>query len=300
MCGQVAERIVAACLRLARDEHALEVPDFSPGDVRVISGLDLGGEQPRKRRGRTVDAAGYAPIDPSNPNAGYIPFGVEVKNIRSWIYPWDNEIWDLLSALGHRPDVVPVLVARRIHPITFNFLKDIGGLGHATYRQWFAWSGSTDDSLSAERFEEVVVALGFHDAERVENPDDFNEAHDPAMPAAHLVPEGVRRPTPKEDNPYAKVRPTARFFRFTVPKEIRAQADRWKRAAPIVSEYAELREASLAPSKRRQLWAEFAQLIRDEGLYARKQWAPHEFEQPEEDDYIDVAEIHDLVSFEDV
>jgi hypothetical protein len=279
LCGEVAEKIVAACLRFADSEHAVLVPEFMPGGVRIIAGSDLSGASPPLAGGRTVDAAGYFPLDAANPNAGYIPFGIEVKNIRSWIYPWDNEMWDLLSALASRPDVVPVLVARRIHPISFNFLKDVGGLAHPTFRQWFAWSGTTDDSLTAERFAEVVEELGFHDAERVLDPNDPREPDQPAMPAAHLLPTASRRPPPEKVNAYTNLRPAARFFRFTLPREIRQQAERWEQAAPLAADYKELREPNLPTDKRHALWAEFAQRVREAGLYERKQWAPPDFNQ---------------------
>jgi len=38
-------------------------------------------------------------------------------------------MWDLLSKLAAFPDVVPVLAARRIHPMSFKMFKDIGALG---------------------------------------------------------------------------------------------------------------------------------------------------------------------------
>jgi hypothetical protein len=76
--------------------------------------------------------------DDGSANAGFTHFGVEVKNLRSVIYPWDHETWDLLAKVAAFPTVVPVLVARRIHPVTFKFFKDIGALGTEMRAQWFS------------------------------------------------------------------------------------------------------------------------------------------------------------------
>ena len=100
-------------------------------------------------------------MDPSNPSAGFIAFAVEVKNVRGWLYPRDHETWDLMAKVGHFPEVVPILVARRIHPITFRFMRDVGGLAFQAKVQWFS------DSIDADRFSAVIQRLGFLDAARV-------------------------------------------------------------------------------------------------------------------------------------
>jgi hypothetical protein len=88
---------------------------------------------------------------------------VEVKNVRSWIYPWSHEAWDLLAKLGGFPDVVPLLVARRIHPTTFRMFKDLGAFGYDARKQWFAERGG-GRSNDPDTFRKVTDEFGFHDA----------------------------------------------------------------------------------------------------------------------------------------
>jgi hypothetical protein len=51
-----------------------------------------------------------------HPTAGWA--GIEAKNIREWVYPDRTEVKELLSKCTAL-DVVPVLIARRIHFSTF-------------------------------------------------------------------------------------------------------------------------------------------------------------------------------------
>ncbi len=188
-----------------------------------------------------------------NPAAGLIPFAVEVKNIRSWLYPWDDETWDLLAKLGTHPHVVPVLVARRVHYITFRFFKDIGALAHQTGTQWFHNAGTARASINVDAFADVTRELGFHDATLIEDPDSANSR-------------------------------VTRFFRETIYRPVegaeslatRAES-RWERTAPIVAQYTELRESSLAPQERAALWDSFCGEIIDAGLYDADRWAPRHF-----------------------
>lgn len=68
---------------------------------------------------------------------------MEVKNIRSWIYPGASEIYQLLSKcvevqrlVGDRPVMVPTLVAREVHTTTFYMASALGFLVIDTRRQW--------------------------------------------------------------------------------------------------------------------------------------------------------------------
>ena len=55
--------------------------------------------------------------------AGYA--GIEVKNLREWLYPDRVEIHELLLKCCAL-DVVPVLIARRIHYSTYSVLNACG------------------------------------------------------------------------------------------------------------------------------------------------------------------------------
>jgi hypothetical protein len=121
LCGHVAERVVEATIESLAGTELWLTPEHRHGRVdRLLEREVVGGP---------LDAAGFVPVNTTNPGAGWTPFAIEVKNLRSWIYPWSHEVWDLLAKLGNFPDVVPILIARRIHPITFRMFKDVGALG---------------------------------------------------------------------------------------------------------------------------------------------------------------------------
>jgi hypothetical protein len=87
--------------------------------------------------------------------AGWV--GIEAKNIREWLYPDRPEIFDLLSKCIAL-DVVPVLIARRIHFSTFLVLNACGVVVHQTYNQLFP---SADSALAAKA--KHKTNLGYHD-----------------------------------------------------------------------------------------------------------------------------------------
>ena len=237
LCGGVAEQIVDASLRTIAGEYLVIPKSARRGQVRAIEGrkLNVGGP---------LDAAGSWLIDPERPSLGLLPFAIEVKNVRSTLYPWHQETWDLLAKLGDFPDVVPILVARRVHYTTFSFFKDIGALAFPMRRQWF--SSSIDEAT----FEKVTQEFGFRDAVQTTQ---ASQPHEPLV----------------------------RFFTTTLYKKIRSrslmetQAGRWQQAAPVVELFTDLRDR-LDPQVRRQRWDKFCQEINDAGLYDTGGWASHE------------------------
>jgi hypothetical protein len=243
LCGSIAEQVVHRSLEDLKGTHRWIPPSARPGRITELRGrpISVGGP---------LDAAGFWPLDPYDPSTGLVPFAVEVKNIRSWIYPWDNEVWDLLSKVADFPDVVPVLVARKIHLVTFRFFKDIGALGFQMHCQWFAAHGTTKAPLDPSTFEEVTRQLGFRDATRAADP-----------PAMHP--------------------PLRNWFR-DVPimadhTLVQDQQERWGRAAPIVADYDVLRDETVIGRARHDAWAEFARAIEAAGLSDRGGWASHDF-----------------------
>jgi hypothetical protein len=243
LCGSIAEQVVHHSLEDLKGTHLWIPPSARPGRITELRGrpISVGGP---------LDAAGFWPLDPHDPSRGLVPFAVEVKNIRSWIYPWVHEVWDLLSKVADFPDVVPVLVARKIHLITFRFFKDIGALGFQMGCQWFAAHGTTKAPLDPSTFEEVTSRLGFLDARRAADP-----------PAMHP--------------------PLRNWFRDVPTKVdhtlVLDQQERWERAAPIVANYDVLRDETVTGRARHDAWADFAQAIDAAGLSDLGGWVSHDF-----------------------
>lgn len=233
LCGRVAETILDASLRELAGRYLWVSPSAErPGVVRELLGRPI-------TVGGPLDAAGHWALNPDNPREGFVPFAVEMKNVRGTIYPWDHEAWDLLAKLGDFPDVVPILVARRIHSLAFKCFSDIGALGRPTRAQWFA-----ANRIDADQFDRVVRPLSFRDAVRV----------DPAQPYQGII----------------------RWFRDLDRDVVRRSAARWERSAPIVAKYAALRLEQLGYGERHQLWSSFCAEINGAGLYERGGWAPGE------------------------
>lgn len=125
LCGGHAEEVVHSVLESLRGKQ-LWLHSTRPGLVRELLGrpITLGGP---------LDETGERPKNPRFVGEGTVPFAVEVKNVRSILYPYDRDVWDLLAKLGPFPDVVPVLVARRIHFTTFRMFKDLGAYTREHY-----------------------------------------------------------------------------------------------------------------------------------------------------------------------
>jgi len=109
--------------------------------------------------------------------AGVIPVGgvalpVEVKNVREWIYPSSNELYQLLDQAARiqaaRPavPVVPLFVCRRAHMTAFRQAKTLGFLIIDTHRQY------VPASLAGPSFDEVRLELGFLDLVPTDDYDD--------------------------------------------------------------------------------------------------------------------------------
>jgi len=96
--------------------------------------------------------------------------GIEIKNTREWIYPDKQIVTDLLKKCL-QIDVVPVLVARRMHYTTFSVLNACGAIIHQFYNQLYpnAEAGLADDVRDKNR-------LGYFDV-RVGNEPDARMLH---------------------------------------------------------------------------------------------------------------------------
>lgn len=94
-----------------------------------------------------------------------IAAGLEVKNVREWLYPDRDEIKELLAKCTDL-NAVPVLIGRRIPFVTFRLLNTCGVIIHQTYNQRFP---SADHVLADQARQKDL--LGFHDIRLGNQPD---------------------------------------------------------------------------------------------------------------------------------
>ena len=221
LCGHVAEQAVHSSIRSLAAEGQLSIAPGKPGHLTRLPNRD-------KFPG-PLDAGGYWYRARSDPASGVIRFAVEVKNIRNWIYPRSNELWGLLAKLSGFPDVIPVLVSRRIWPMTFPFFKAVGVLGHQTGKQWFTNPSDSDEPrhrLTPTELGRVASKLSFRD---------MTYLADPTQPQKPLVRWFADTPYKKSDN-----------------RELGARSlERWRLAAPIVRRHSRLRNSNLSTEERR-------------------------------------------------
>ena len=226
-CGDVAERLTHATLRSLAGRH-LWIDDAPRGQVARLDGKAV--------PGGPLDHAGYWAINPDDPRAGWVPFAVEVKNVRHLIYPTQREIWDLLAKAGAFPDRVPVLITRRVHYWTYKMFATLGAVAYQSERQWFS------PTIDPVRFAAVTRDLGLTDAIRVANPDAPNAA------LTKWLTVTLRKPTHHD------------------PRQLMVRsAELWARAAPICANYLTLRE-DLDPDERHETYEQFLEDLEAEGF----------------------------------
>src|ERR1051325_2250731 len=118
-------------------------------------------EPPRRLGKRTMD--GRLDFLVRHPDAGWA--GIEAKNIREWMYPDRDEIFQLLSKC-FQLNAVPVLIARRIHFSTFAVLNACGVVIHQTFNQFFPESETKLADQARHKHN-----LGYHDIRPRNTPD---------------------------------------------------------------------------------------------------------------------------------
>lgn len=91
--------------------------------------------------------------------------GIEVKNIREWIYVNRAEVTEMLGKCCAL-NAVPVLIARRIAYETFSVLNACGVLIHQTYNQMYP---KHDEGLADSVRQKHL--LGYHDVRVGNEPD---------------------------------------------------------------------------------------------------------------------------------
>ena len=234
LCGQPAERILHASLAALSGTNLWLPPESKPGHLPRLGARQFPSP---------LDSGGYWPLDRSDPTTGAIPFAVEMKNVRGWIFRRKPEVWGLLSKLCHHPDVVPILVARRIQYMTFRFFKAIGVIGHETRRQWFHSPGTHRNNLDSKKLAAVATELSFHDVTYLPDPD---------------------KPDQRLTNFFtdADVKETASVSRSVLYRS----KERWQQAAPYVKQYTDLAKKGLTNEQRNELWDDFRGTIESAGI----------------------------------
>jgi hypothetical protein len=143
----------AACFQLVR-------PDGHP--VSSLLGREISGPLDH--------AVIYTPSGPDGMLTQPVAVPIEVKNLRDWIYPSSQELYQLLwksaKLQQERPEarIAPVLVCRRAHYTTFCMAKALGFFIVQTRRQYI-------DRVDQDRLLEVRVELGFTDLDAQEGAD---------------------------------------------------------------------------------------------------------------------------------
>jgi hypothetical protein len=120
-------------------------------------------EPPSSLSGRQIP--GKAKLDFLVHDSTGIYAGAEVKNIRQWMYPDRAEIREFLFKCCCL-DVVPVLIARRIHYSTFSVLNPCGVIVHQTFNQLYPAS----EQALADKVRRKNL-LGYHDVRVGNDPD---------------------------------------------------------------------------------------------------------------------------------
>lgn len=91
--------------------------------------------------------------------------GLEVKNVREWMYPDREDLVELLYKCC-RLDIIPVFIARRIPFVTFKLMNTCGVIIHETFNQRFP---TTDAEFAAKAQDKTL--LGYHDVRVGNEPD---------------------------------------------------------------------------------------------------------------------------------
>jgi hypothetical protein len=141
---------------------------FSDLDAHDDSTLYSKEEPPSSLSGRQIPDGKKLDFLVQHGQTGFA--GLEIKNIREWLYPDRAEIRELLMKCCAL-DVIPVLIARRIHFSTFSVLNPCGVIMHETFSQLYPESAKA----LAERVKDKDL-LGYHDI-RVGNTPDSRLTH---------------------------------------------------------------------------------------------------------------------------
>jgi hypothetical protein len=222
------ERVLHASL-LAAAPHGYMLLRPEGGEVARIAGAAVPG-------GRIDNAAFYTGLTKGGMPTPAILLTIEAKNVRQWIYPRTQELYQLLDKSARlrlqHPDlrVLPVLVCRKAHYLTNRMAQHVGFHVIATQRQYVrpAVAGTVDD---ARKFDEVNTELAYNLA--------LNEGF---------------------------VEPMVKHFTRTIPERSSEAVERWARfvAHPDVPLLiSRLRDDSISNTDRRECMEELVEAAED-------------------------------------
>ena len=161
LLGQTLE---ISTFRALRSQNALQFfgnyPDLVTHDDSTLYRKE---EPPSSLSSRSIPGGKKLDFLIQAAKGGYA--GIEVKNIREWLYPDREEIREMLFKCCAL-DVVPVLIGRRIHYSTFSVLNPCGVIFHQTFNQLYPESAK---ALAAKVREKGL--LGYHDVRLGNQPD---------------------------------------------------------------------------------------------------------------------------------
>lgn len=208
-CGDVAEKIVFASMEKALN---LSIEPHTLGQVSQIGNL---------KTTNPLDSYALLPFADNTRQRRVATIGIEIKNIREWIYPESIEIWKALKACIDL-DCIPIIITRAFHYTTGTFFRDIGAFGRETRHQYFSsklWKDPLYTPLKKE--------LCFRDM--------------------ILWPEG--KPDPM----------VTRFFSDLLPRYIFRTATTFEHNKPLIAQYAQgpLHDEKTAISDRSKLMSQF-------------------------------------------
>ncbi len=167
--GKIGSR-VGQCLEIAiyrallKQDELDYLGSFKNLDEHDDSHLCKKEEPPQSLSGRVLDGDERLDFLVRHQEAGWA--GIEAKNVREWLYLNRSEIAELIHK-AVTLDIVPVLIARRIHFVTFKVLSPCGVLFHQTYNQFLPEA----DRELAEKAKNKNL-LGYHDIRIGNQPDD--------------------------------------------------------------------------------------------------------------------------------
>lgn len=205
--GAGGEAVVHASL-LAASHHGYRVLRPEGGDISSLLGAPVPG-------GPLDNAAFLQTLTPQGLPRPLILVAVEVKNVRHWLYPPANEIYQLLSKAARLRvtsgdiDILPVLICRRRHYLTYQFARALGFLAFETGRQFI----HPRAPIASAKLREVQVELGFSDLT-------VSDAPDPGL---------------------------VRLFSETCPRYGHEIAARWTTAGSLLADHYEILRRPLTP-----------------------------------------------------
>lgn len=151
--GQALE--IAVCRALAGQSTLDFLGNYPNLDAHDDSKLYIKEEPPSSISGKAIPTDQKLDFIAGHPSATWA--GLEVKNIREWLYPDRSEIKDMLRKCLYL-DAVPVLIGRRIPYVTRRILNPCGVLVWETFNQRYPAA----DADLAEKAKDKNL-LGYHD-----------------------------------------------------------------------------------------------------------------------------------------